>query len=248
MTMIALPAPGAYLLGEYSAPVPFIYQPQPTTYALDLRGPGSYLALTANPAYNMGENGLSDFTLEAWVKGGAGAYGWVIYHFDPNQAGASAGFGLYITFQGLIALRLADGVAHTRSTNCTMPQDLFQETWRHIAGVRRTVNGDTQLGLYFDGVQLRGFPGVHQPFSVASTSLLSLGAPTVDGYRGLVRQVRVWTRALASDELAAGLDTSPHDRTGLVGEWLFADGAPTDSSATANTGQLVGGATIVQQP
>lgn len=248
MTTTAPPAPGAYLLGEYSAPVPFVYQPQPTTYALDLRTPGSYLALAANPVYNLGADGLSDFTLAAWVKGGVGAYGWVIYHFDASQVGASAGFGLYITFQGLITLRIADGVAHTRSTNCTAPQGLFQETWHHIAGVRRTVDGDAQLRLYLDGVQLRGFPGVHQPFSVASSSPLSLGAPTADGYRGLVRQVRVWTRALTPAELAIGLGNSLDDRTGLVGEWLFADGASTDSSATANVGQLAGGATIVQQP
>lgn len=247
MTMFAPPAPGAYILGEYSAPVPFVYQPQPTTYALDLRPPGSYLALAANPAYNMGGDGLNDFTLEAWVKGDAGAYGWVIYHFDPKGVGVSAGFGLYITFQDLLALRIADGVANTRTTNSTAPVGLFQDAWRHIAGVRQTTNGDARLALFVDGKQLAGFPGVHQPFPVASNSPLAVGAPTTDGYRGLVRQVRIWTRALTPAELATGLGDPPADRSGLVGEWLFADGAPADSSPTHNTGSLTGGATIVQQ-
>jgi hypothetical protein len=137
---------------------------------------------------------------------------------------------------GTVQFRI-NGSGSTVTTN-----PLNANTWYHIMGV---YNG-TDVRIYIDGA-LAGTPSNYSTAMSDNGQNLTIGRRNTDGYynRGLLEDVRIYSRALSAPEVTGLYTNSPYvSNSGLVGWWRFNDGASaasttaTDSSGSGNTGTL----------
>jgi hypothetical protein len=96
---------------------------------------------------------------------------------------------------------LPSGTVHRFSTGlCVTSDRSIPSGRRHVAALRR---GDT-LELYVDGEQLAvGSRNANESFGVATTAPLRIGTGPHDNFKGAIRDVRLYDRALAPEEIAA---------------------------------------------
>lgn len=206
VTLLALSAaPPAHARRRAVRHPPFVFEPPAQRYALTFRQHA--YAITSSPALNL----RGPFTLEGWffVRSSRG-----LRMGKPADADSPALFAIQSnTIDGTIAATLSSGTeATSRSTERI---GLPLNRWVHIAA---TFDG-LLLRLYLDGklqssVITDGLPGdsASIPFQVGAGD-------------GAVRQLRVWSHALASDDFRS-LATSRLAGTepGLLASWPMTDG------------------------
>lgn len=122
------------------------------------------------------------------------------------------------------------------STGITVPED----EWTHIAW-RNADAGD--LELFVNGENVFIGPGVPAG-QIAADAHMNIGTrhSEVEGFEGLMDDLRLYNVALADEEILALLSPVP-SLPPFVGIWTF-DGDAADSSDNGNDGELVDGATF----
>lgn len=201
---------------------------------LDLSAGGAYCDVVGGDALFAGR-----FTVACWanVTGGvdsfrsaivcSGSSGWSGVHCRANP-------------QNQWEIVIGDG---TKWVTLLGPA-VAQSTWTHLAA---TWDGTT-LALYVDGVAA----GTLAATCLAPTGgPLRLGAEGPDSkqFLGQLADVRVWSRALAADEIAARMALPPDAyETSLTGYWPLDDGTANDRSLAKRHGTITGTGTVAWPP
>ncbi|MHC4506636.1 MAG: LamG domain-containing protein, partial [Planctomycetota bacterium] len=219
-------------------------------YALALDGVDDYVAIANEAAFDITGN----ITVAAWIK--------VASFTKPWQAIVTKGDGSWRLQRDLNKSSLGwvcTGVSHNRVGSVVGDMPVDDGRWHHVAGVY----DGTRTYLYVDGKV--------DASTRTSGAIQATDYPVCIGhnaqqegrqFRGLIDDVRIYTRALSSDEMralaearaTAKVETPPPappptvrtaSARGLVGHWKFDEGRGTtarDSSGEGHHGAVKGGA------
>ena len=156
--------------------------------ALSFNGSSNYVSVPDSPGLRFGSN---DFTISAWIKhGSAGSTHRGIY--SKGSGYNSDGIEFYIA-SDTGKLRVLNNNTSRNSTAI-----VSDNNWHHVAAVRE----GTSLKIYVDGVA-ESFSGFFSG-DLSSNSNAAIGCR--NGYyffSGIIDDLRVYKRALSSDELSA---------------------------------------------
>ena len=207
--------------------------------ALSLDGDGDYLNILGSESIEP-----DHITVEGWV--------WVtdtnpLPQFMRKEEHNGSGYDFRWDEGGVIRFWIkASGAWNAASVSAS---EIPDQSWHHIAG---TYDGST-INMYVDGV-LSG-SRVHVGGNIDhDDSDLHIGSSIADvvgrELSGLVDEVRLWNRALTTEEIQANMNsTLTGNESGLVGYWDFDglddDGLVPDLSGNENHGTLVGDANLV---
>jgi hypothetical protein len=253
---------GTLTAGVYVSGTPFAAGPETLAdHALDFNGVSSHVAFGEAP-----ELGLATFTLETWFnRRGAGSPATTgdggVLAIPLLARGRDEGEGDATDVNWFLGLRSTDGVlvADFEDTETGANHPVLGVTpvvpgrWHHAA----VVFDGASWSLYLDGALEATAPAAFTPRSDAlapasiGTALDSTGTP-LGFFDGEIDEVRVWSTARSSAEIADGLKREITTGTGLVARWGFSEAAGTTVSDPAHpavaAGTVVDGAWVDGYP
>ncbi|MDI9917644.1 LamG-like jellyroll fold domain-containing protein [Rhodococcus sp. IEGM 1379] len=167
--------------------------------------------------------GLADFTIETWCRTTVG--GELISSYPTVADGSGHGLRLNMTPDGQIRIAVVGSSPDSVQAARTVATHATDGTWHHIAAVRT----DGTFSMFLDGraSTLKTPDNPVAPLPVDGENVLTLGAyratdtdPPSAHFDGLLREVRVWDRALDPATIGANqwvelIGTEPH----LKGLW-----------------------------
>jgi hypothetical protein len=219
-------------------------------------GSNDYVNIS-NPANgSLDFNANTSFTISAWIymTSAPATFKRIFSKYDGTSGYALDG-GNNVAGDTKLTLYVDDG---PDSSGNRAVSNIGFNAWHHVAGL---VNrSETYAMLFVDGVQVANDspPPITSVGSVANTSDATIGIlssdKASDPFPGLIDDVRIYNRALSSDEIkrlynlggTVKLNTSINNNSlsnGLVGWWTF-DGKDMsgdrayDASGSGNTGTL----------
>lgn len=204
--------------------------------SLNFNGSSNYVSANGIPSTLFSDNTLGTFTLSAWVK--TKGVTQTVMSFGNNPDNSS-----------FVSLRLSSaGVAEFVTRNTASQQDdaissikINDDEWRLLTAVKT----DSSLFIYADGQMiaqektLSGGTYTFNRFTVGALNRTSLSSY----FKGLIDEPRIWNRALTATEIQNLYLYDAVPRNGLVGEYLFDEGAGTtalDTSGNGNDGVISG--------
>lgn len=177
--------------------------------------------------------GLADFTVEAWFKTSVG--GEIVSSY-PTAGGASDhGFRLNLSLDGRFRVAILNESQQVVNAGRTLPTQACDGAWHHVAFMRR----EGVFVVLLDGRALTvRFPDAATlPLSIGGRNGLTIGAyvagpDQMDAaeahFLGLVREVRVWDRALDVATIQTNLKVELTGREPrLVGLWRLDENQPS---------------------
>lgn len=163
--------------------------------ALNFDGVDDGLTLGTAPALS----GTGDFTVGAWVKIAPGSpSGVIIQQRDATSAGYNGEYGLQVLSNGTVEFYLYNGGYQFDITTPTTYGLVNDNQWHYVAATRSGTTGT----VYVDGNPLATGSGTAK--SLVSTIMVSIGWDQRDNnkrFKGLLDEVRLYTRALSASEL-----------------------------------------------
>ena len=182
--------------------------------ALDFDGVNDYVSIPNN---NASLRFTGNGTISTWVKMDSLSSGYI---FEKQSDAGTNEWGMFLAMTAdgrpWVAVVHTDGVAHQHSLYSTTAIQTGQ--WVHIAGVWNSPN----LEIYINGV-LADIQNIGTgTLRTGTTNPSIIGAakdvPTImDPFNGQIDDVRLYNRALTSEEIATLAGASL--QTGLVGWW-----------------------------
>jgi uncharacterized protein (TIGR03437 family) len=199
----------AGILHAQTSPSPLV--PPSQTYVYDFAG--SVVApVPATPALNLG----ATFSIEFWMRLDLNArdeqYMRLFYRPNAYELDLAPGTHALTYFQPGSGGGTTTGIAPGQ--------------WRHVA----IVSDNLQVTLYLDAQQQGRFTASSPPAASSAPLILagqSYGDGTVYccGFPGMLRQFRIWGRALQSAEIPAVASKAlAGNESGLIADWPFDDG------------------------
>jgi len=180
---------------------------------------------TANKYISMGHvyAGLSDVTVEAWVKVGTiPASGFYYAIAGGGYLDSTIGFGLLISNNGNVSFQ-----ARNPSTSASMPYT-FDNQWRHLAGTYKSVT--KELTLYINGEKVA--QQVAEIDFSAVDRIFGLGARVNKNnswdfpLKGRLAEVRLWDYARPGQHIRAAMNRRlDGGDVGLIGYWPMNEGS-----------------------
>jgi len=177
--------------------------------------------------------GKSDFSVTAWIQ--TGEAGGTIVASAP-AAGEWAPQGKVLFLQGG-ALTFDVGWVGAVGSD----QAVNDGRWHHVALV-----GRNPLEFYVDGalvkrgsLDLQADPKEH----IIKLGFCAPNFPRPSGFRGLLDEVRIYSRRLSREEIGRIMNGTESGGRGPVGFWKFEKGAE-DSSGNGNHGTLRGASSV----
>ncbi len=196
---------------------------------------GKSSCIDIQPDGNQFDFGTEDFTIEAWIRSSEG--GEIVSSHTTERDSAEHGFRLNLGENGELRVAVINERAKRMHAGRTRPTRANDGEWHHVALIRR----DRTLLALLDGKSLEVFfkkegePGL----SIGGKSALTIGAsraahgqPAENHFQGLIRELRIWDRAL---DVATVQNNRHVQLTGneprLKGLWRLAEkqkaGSPT---------------------
>ena len=146
----------------------------------------------------------------------------------------------------------------------TNAPSLLDGQWHQITLVRRCPGSGANLELWIDGtlidtetsngcINMRqwwdgwsGFPGSQQGWFWGAEKEAAIGSQQYEDYKGLVDEVRFWSRAKSAAEIGANYDDPVSgSETGLVGVYRFDEGSGNNVCDALDAGRCM---TLVESP
>jgi hypothetical protein len=180
----------------------------------------------------------AEFTVEAWLAPDGAATGeraLVTCAGDPKAAGPS----IWLPDPQSLRIGFGDGQAFR---DLTTPALLSPGAWNHLA----VTYSAGLLQVYVNGQLRFGSTTAFGTAVPSPTPIAAFGAPA-GGYAGLLDDVRVWSVALAAQDIEAGRHAALTGlEAGLAGYWRFDEGsgAATWDAASYAQGLLDGPAWV----
>ncbi len=202
--------------------------------SLRFDGVDDFVALPDAAALHLAD----EMTIEAWVKlDDAGRDQKIVSKYV-----GSSGFILGV-INGQLYPEFADSAGVDYTFNAGEIGSIPSNEWTHLAVAWKT--GD-QIVAYINGQAVYSTPASANPLAVNNESILIGAASWMDYYAGgQIDEVRLWSRALPAEEIAANLRLGmPVNPRQMVGYWSFDEGWGSevyDLSPQANHGLLAGG-------
>ncbi|MFM8357323.1 MAG: LamG-like jellyroll fold domain-containing protein, partial [Verrucomicrobiota bacterium] len=186
--------------------------------ALSLEGTTS-VAFGTGPAIV----GSGDLTVSAWTRLAAGSTGGVILQQrDASNNGFVGQYKLSVGSGGTVGFFIygSDSFQFSLTTSAAINDG----AWHHVVAVREGTVGR----IYLDGVLAASASGTVQALNSLNVFLGYDGRDSNGYYRGLIDEVRLYSRALSASEV-----------TSLQSEPALVPVAPSWSSSTLNRAQAV---------
>jgi outer membrane protein assembly factor BamB len=168
---------------------------------------GSASRIDVRPESAQFDFGTGDFTVEAWFRSSMGGE---IVSAHPTAPGPDAhGFRLNLTPGGHLRVAVGSGGAVPNVAR-TGPTSAADGEWHHVALIRR----DGEFVVLLDGLAMplrlpdsaAGTLGVGGACGLTIGAFVpSAGAEAEAHFRGLIREVRMWDRALDPETVEANL-------------------------------------------
>lgn len=190
------------------------------------------VAFDLTPSINPANKPL---TVEAWIKPESPG-GVIVAHGGPAQ-----GYALYMqNRKPTFAIRSGNTLTEIQAT------ERVKEGWHHVAGV---LSANKELQLFVDGTLAASgkVPALiaaepKQKLEIGGDSGGAVGSYKEDfGFVGSIDEVRIWHRALTTDELATSVQNPEAARqlkTDAAVLCAFDDGSAKDESGNKNHGDL----------
>ncbi|MFD0893653.1 putative Ig domain-containing protein, partial [Luteolibacter ambystomatis] len=203
--------------------------------ALNLDGTDDGITLGAAPSLS----GTGDFTVGAWVKIAPGSgTGVIIQQRDATGSGYNGEYGLQVLSNGTVEFYIYNNGYQFDIVTPSTYGLVNDNQWHHVAATRSGTTGT----VYVDGNPLATASGTAK--SLVSTITMSIGWDQRDNnrrFKGLLDEVRLYTRALSASELNGLHDGLIANRAPAFTASSFTMGNATVGSAYS--GSLVGKAT-----
>jgi hypothetical protein len=235
---------GTVTAGVYVSGTPFAPAPEALAdHALDFNGVSSYVAFPQSP-----ELGLGTFTLEAWFnRRGAGSPATTgdggVVAIPLFAHGRDEGEGDATDVNWFLGLRTTDGVLvadfEDGATGANHPvigsTPIVPGRWYHAAAVFDGASWNLYLNGALEATVAAPFAPRADSVSPASigTALDSTGAPS-GFFDGQIDEVRLWSVARSSAEIADGMKREITTASGLVARWGFSEAPGTSVSDAAH--------------
>jgi outer membrane protein assembly factor BamB len=161
--------------------------------------------------------GLADFSVEAWVHSSVGGELVSSYPASPGHCG----FRLNLGASGAVQFAVIGAGGDDADLWATGPTDAADGYWHHVAAVRSR----GEMSLYVDGLARKAARAYHRggrvvnpyhigvsapPLAVAGKTTLVIGAfkaapgaALAQAFTGMMREVRIWSRAIDADKIAS---------------------------------------------
>ncbi|HEU4836621.1 MAG TPA: LamG-like jellyroll fold domain-containing protein [Pyrinomonadaceae bacterium] len=143
--------------------------------------------------------GEDDFTVEAWVRSSEG--GEIISSYPTLSDADAHGFRLNIGPNGELRVGVVNPLSKSVHAGRSRETPANDGEWHHLALIRRSgallalLDGNS-LDLYFRDDSVSGLRiGGHCALTIGAC-IPSKGADATDHFEGLIREVRIWDRAL----------------------------------------------------
>jgi hypothetical protein len=201
-----------------------------------------------------GIQNAQEITLEAWIFPQAQNNAWFlgksdglnlssqrsyefVWHEDGGNTGLAGGKGVEVNlFLG-------------SQTWALLGAPLAESNWVHVAATYQSASG--QFCLYTNGVLASATNNDASGLvALAGQTLRQTTLPLVFGGEqgtfasGFMDEVRIWSRALSSDEVASDFSCPLVGASSLAAYWNFDDGTADDLTGNGNNGALSGDAEI----
>ncbi|PXX42509.1 LamG-like jellyroll fold domain-containing protein [Undibacterium pigrum] len=143
--------------------------------------------------------GMEDFSIEAWIRSSEG--GEIVSSHVTEADSKEHGFRLNLGENGELRVAIVDATAKRVHAGRTRETHANDGEWHHIALIRR----DQTLLALLDGKSLDVFfrDDSQAGLSIGGKSALTIGAarpsagkPAEQHFNGLIRELRIWDRAL----------------------------------------------------
>lgn len=198
--------------------------PFTTQHAAYFDGRGSLIDIRADESQF--DFGIEDFTVEAWIRGSGG--GEIVSSY-PTRDPDGHGFRLNVTPDGRIGVAITNGNGSAAARGRTRRTNAADGEWHHIALIRR----EGTFAVLLDGLSLEVLlPAAEAEIvAVGGGCALTIGAyvstkngRSAEHFRGLIREVRIWDRALDIETVVANLTVALTGREPrLRGLWPLDD-------------------------
>jgi len=197
---------------------------------------GDFVSIPDKPAFHQIE-AADSVTIEAWIMVNGYPQGWFPI---ADKYRTATGFGWAFQIYGGPSpnMQFVGGIGPTASVSFT-PQ---LGVWTHVAVAYKRSEG--VLRFYVNGT-LIGSPAYSADIQTTDSGAFYIGYGPSGGAEyalGRIDEVRLWSRALSSSEIAAYYHTRlSGNESGLVAYWRFDEGAGllvSDSSASGLIGGL----------
>jgi murein DD-endopeptidase MepM/ murein hydrolase activator NlpD len=213
--------------------------------ALRLEGEDDYVSVPASPSLD-----LTSFTLEAWVRRTTGSAGMQAI-FDRRHPTLldTYGYSLFITPDSRLMATIGTGSSFFQAISATL---IPRDRWVHVAATYDASTLRVFVNDVLDGSTFSPSP------SYAGVGELRIGGSFVtstdpskttgDSFRGEIEEARIWNVARDATQLQQGATCAFFDNpvpASVQGLWRF-QGNANDSSANANSGSRVAGASFLR--
>ncbi len=186
------------------------------SYTIDLNGSNQYATATADPALS----GLTDLTLEAWIKPRSAptvGYATIVQKGD-------AGYGLALDKDLHLRFIVGANDLLAPKSDGVVPLGV----WSQVAVV---VNGTAKTTSFYINGKLAG--SVNSATIAQSAGLLAIGKHGGTGlssfFDGSIDEIRIWNRVRTPSELILlAFGELPAGATGLVAHYSFTEGRGND--------------------
>lgn len=160
-------------------------------------GRTSRIDITAD--HDLFDFGGDDFTVEAWVRSSEG--GEIISSYPTVSDPDAHGFRLNIGPNGELRVAIVNALSQSVHAGRTRETRANDGEWHHVALIRRSgallalLDGKS-LDLFFRDDSAAGLRiGGHSALTVGA-SIPAEGKAATDHFQGLIRELRIWDRAL----------------------------------------------------
>jgi len=198
-------------------------------YALEFDGIDDYLEIHASESLQLGRH----FTIQMWIKPEfpdtstpdnernlISKGGYILGYPDDknNRKTKNYGFGFKLTpeEESQIGLDVCQG----SNKGMTIVKRIFEKSsdWLHLAVVFDDGEGSVYPGMYFDISPDSYEPALKSNINIGGQFLL----PSGNYFKGQIAELRIWNRALTSDEIAEYKTmTLTGNEPNLVACWTF---------------------------
>jgi outer membrane protein assembly factor BamB len=167
---------------------------------------GKSSMISVKPDGKQFDFGTDDFTIEAWFRSSTGGE---IFSSYPTSGDANAhGIRINLTPEGQIRVAVTNTRLSSVSARRTNRTGAADGEWHHVAVVRR--DGAFMIALDGFAHEVRAKEGASDvALPIGGDSALTFGAyvaskdaPAESYFRGLIREVRIWDRALDVSTIA----------------------------------------------
>ncbi|WP_411768817.1 LamG-like jellyroll fold domain-containing protein [Winogradskyella sp. A3E31] len=152
-----------------------------------------------------------DFTISAWIKRDASSANTSI--LSKRNVGYTEGYDLKINSSGYVEMSWMNGSLQSITSDVVIPVD----EWHQVA----IIYSSGTATMYIDGIEEKSAP-LAAPLDTNSSFFIGAAAKIIPEafFHGNIDEVRVWNKALSTDELHYIMNQELEDNASTIGQYF----------------------------